>query len=128
MDSRHNPYMKNKETLDEIFCANLRRLLDARAISQSALHRSSGVTQTALSAILRGQVSPKLSTVDQICRGLRIAPWKIMIPDFPPELLPNERIGRIVSHYARMAEPGRAYIDRVAEQEANYVSRQDGPD
>jgi len=52
--------------------ANIRRLREARQLSQSALARRAKISRVALNRIEHGLAAPSLGTVARIARALRV--------------------------------------------------------
>ncbi len=66
---------------------NVRRLLEARRLSQKELAALSGVSQKSINDLLNygGTVSkePRLGTIEKLAKGFGIATWQLQIPGLP---------------------------------------------
>lgn len=67
--------------LAEIFGRNVRRMRQTRGLSLEALAEASGLTDTYLGQVERGQRNPSLGIVEKLAAGLRVDPAVLMTPD-----------------------------------------------
>lgn len=86
---------------------NLMVLMKATGIdNQSKLSRKAGVSQTNLSNIQRGSVSPTLDTLAQLSTALGIETWQLLAP---PDVINMTRL------YVRLNTQDRETVQRIAE-------------
>ena len=71
--------------LQTTFRLNLTRLLSQRGITAYRLSKMSGVSQAALSLILRGQRGTTLSVLEAISSSLDIPPFALLIEGYNPD-------------------------------------------
>ena len=71
--------------LQTTFRLNLTRLLAQRGLSAYRLSKISGVSQAALSLILRGQRGTTLSVLEAISTSLNIPPFALLIDGYNPD-------------------------------------------
>jgi len=56
--------------------------------SQSALKRRSGVAQSTIGRILKGQVNYRIETVAALAKAFNLEPWQLLVPNLDPGNLP----------------------------------------
>jgi transcriptional regulator with XRE-family HTH domain len=62
----------------EVFARNLRRLRQAKGLSQEALADEAGMDRTYISALERGVYSASLTIIDKIARVLEVEPEMLL--------------------------------------------------
>ena len=61
-------------------------LSEARGLSINRLAHAAGISQSYLSAVLRGESSPSLRTLDKVAGALGVEAWELICErDSPPE-------------------------------------------
>ncbi len=104
---------------------NVRRLLEARALTQKELAALSGVSQKSISDLLNygGAVSkePRLGTIEKLAKGFGISAWQLQIPNLPTDLLQNQMVSKVVENFRDAGPGGRENISRIAESEVRYT-------
>lgn len=118
--------MKKKPSAALAFATNVQKLMDHHQISQAELGRKAGVGQSTLSRLLDLDaptgINPRASTVESIAAHFKIAPWLLLVPNLPLELLESNLLGSLVENYRDASEEGRRAIVRVAENELRYAT------
>nr|WP_228762723.1 helix-turn-helix transcriptional regulator [Xylella fastidiosa] len=103
---------------------NVRRLLEARRLSQKELAALSGVSQKSINDLLNygGTVSkePRLGTIEKLAKGFGIATWQLQIPGLPVDLLQGQMVSKVIENFRDAGTVGRENISRVAESEVRY--------
>lgn len=83
------------KSLKEIIRSNLRRLMEQRGWSQPELSRRSGVSQTYIGKILRGESVPTVDKVEALAAAFKLDALELMRePGTRPELI--ERFERFL--------------------------------
>lgn len=70
-----------------VLAQNLRALLFSKVgpTSQMELHRKSGVTQSTVGRLLRGEVAATIDTLTQIGKAYHLQPWQLLVPNLDPK-------------------------------------------
>jgi len=78
--------MPKSLSIGQVLRANLGRLMDDATppITQVAVSKVSGLPQRTISRIKRGEVSPRLSSIDALAKAFGLLPWRLLIPDLDP--------------------------------------------
>jgi transcriptional regulator with XRE-family HTH domain len=62
----------------ELFGAAVRRVREQRGISQNRLCEAAGLSQRYLSALERGENSPTLTVILELCQALDVSPSELL--------------------------------------------------
>lgn len=65
-------------TLYEIFCENVRQLMDYHKVNQSDLARSLKVSPQHISHLLNGRRRPGLDTIEAVSKALGVEPHRLL--------------------------------------------------
>lgn len=90
-----NPRKNKMPLVDELFRANLRRLMEAHRppMSGTVLAKSAGVGQRSIGRILTSKQIPTIDMVAKIAHVFDLEAWQMLVPDLdprvPPQLEPN---------------------------------------
>lgn len=95
---------------------NLAMLMALRGMKQVALAEASGVTQAAVSLILRREAGPSIDTLAALAKALSVPVWLLLMPIESIEDVEALPVLRELWHAAD--EGGRAYIRDTAAREA----------
>lgn len=104
------------KTQDSV-AANLRRLMAMVHWSQVKLAKESGVSQTHISAILRGDSSCTVETAEALAKAFGLKGWHLLIPNLPDELVSSPSLFRLVEAYIHSNAAGREFLDAAANRE-----------
>lgn len=119
----HPPYCvgmaKHRPATKDSVASNLKRLLLLRDWSQVKLSQESGVSQTHISAILRGESSATVEVAAALAKPFGLNGWHLLIPGLPDELLASPSLSRLISAYIGANEAGRQFLDAAADREIN---------
>ena len=75
--------------LRHILANNVRQLMSQRGLkSQAAAAKVTGLAQTQIGNVLRGDKNATLSTLDALAKGLKVQPWQLLTPLDAPEDTP----------------------------------------
>ena len=69
---------ENRRPEAQLFGAALRRVREQRGLSQDRLCEVAGLSQRYLSALERGENSPTLTVILQLCDALDVSPSKLL--------------------------------------------------
>lgn len=86
-----------------IISKNLRSLNRRRHWTQQILAKESGVSQSHISSILRGQVDATASVLEDFARAYKIPSYLLLIPNLPPELLDSTELPAMIERYVAHA-------------------------
>ena len=104
-------------TLSEIVAANLKRVCVEWDISTRDLAQRMGErSQKSVWNALNNQHSPRLSTLEPLCRALMVSPQAVVTPDIDTSLLVSRRLPRLIEKYNRMTPVQRDNLEDVIEK------------
>lgn len=63
----------------EILAKNLRALMNDNQHSENDLHKKTGMSQSTIGRVLKGEIATKIDTVDQLARVYGLNSWQILI-------------------------------------------------
>ena len=112
--------MEDRQLPKESLAKNLRYLMDLEQLSESALHRRSGVSQKAINNILNGVSGGSLSSVDKLAKAFGLKAWHLIMPNLPNDLISGNTIEKLYRAFIQSDPKGREYTLHVAEREAAY--------
>jgi len=69
---------ENRRPEAELFGATVRRFREQRGLSQDRLCDAAGLSQRYLSALERGENSPTLTVILQLCEALTVSPSELL--------------------------------------------------
>ncbi|WP_435310663.1 helix-turn-helix domain-containing protein [Primorskyibacter sedentarius] len=115
--------MKNRAIPRATLARNLRYLLDREQLSEHQLAKRAGIAQKTVNNMLNQNGSPTLDNVDKVAAAFGLSMWHMILPDLPDELLRGNSIERLYRAYIDADHDGREHINRIAEREAEYVSK-----
>jgi transcriptional regulator with XRE-family HTH domain len=99
----------------ENLSANLRVLMQATPDldSQPKIAKRSGVSQSTVGRLIRGDVRCKLDSLDGVARAFGLAAWQLLVPDLDPT---NPPVLRELNHHEReLYERIRAAAQELAQ-------------
>lgn len=78
--------MRKALSIGQVLSANLGRLMDDATppITQVAVSKVSGLPQRTISRIKRGEVTPRLNSIDALAKAFGLLPWQLLVPDLEP--------------------------------------------
>ena len=104
-------------TLSETVAANLKRVCVEWDISTRDLAQRMGESsQKSAWNLLNNQHSPRLSTLEPICRVLMVSPAAVVTPNIDTSLLVSRRLPRLIESYNRMTPTQRDNLEDVINQ------------
>ena len=112
--------MTNRPPISDTLSTNIQHLLDTTGLTLREVERRSGVTTRMLRYVLKKKRTPTAQVLDDIASAFGLTGWHLMIPNLPTDLAKSGRLEKLMENYAASSEPGRAYIDHIAEHEARY--------
>lgn len=108
----------NREAARSVLAQNLRALMDQRGWKQTELASRSGVSQAAISAILRCKKAPTVDTVEAFSRALGVEPWQLLMPGLSLNPSVAIEVVGLLRQYQQASTQGRDMIARIAAREA----------
>jgi HTH-type transcriptional repressor of puuD len=112
-----------ERTTSEIVSANLAELMRQHGLSQNRLSKLTGVSQSHISAILRGDKQTTVDVLDRLGKPFGLKGWHL---SSPLTLSDAAKVNQVIEHYAAASPEGRELIARTAEREAR-ISKLDAP-
>ena len=96
---------------------NVRRFMQARGDSQAALAQRAGVSQRAIGDLMtygRGHFkNPTVRTVDAIAAAYSVAPWALLLPNFPSDPAVLQSVSTLLGNYLDLETGDRETVDRL---------------
>jgi transcriptional regulator with XRE-family HTH domain len=108
---------RQRPSTKDIVPNNLRRLMKLRDWSQVKLAQESGVSQTHISAILRGDSSCTVEMAEMLAKPFNLNGWHLLIKDLPDELVNSPSLNRLVEAYIGATHDGRDFLDAAVDRE-----------
>ena len=100
--------------LSEVVANNLKRVCIEHDISTRDLAQRMGEkSQKSVWNALNGQHSPRLSTLEPICRVLMVSHQAVVTPNIDTSLLVSRRLPRLIEKYNRMTPVQRDNLEDV---------------
>lgn len=115
--------MKRRPHTADTIVTNLRHLMRETGMKPAALATKSGVSKRMIDYILTKERTPTIEVAEALANAFGLTGWQLLLPDLPVHLAKTGQLDRLLSYYSHSSDAGRAYIDRVAEQEAKYGSK-----
>lgn len=105
---------------NDIFFTNVRRLLDAKGMNRLELSRISGVANSYLATLSRGQANPSLRVMEAIANALE-TPLALLLESSD---LSQEELNAIAGHKARKSlPPGFSWVTAILPDHKAFVVR-----
>jgi DNA-binding Xre family transcriptional regulator len=100
--------------LSETVAANLKRVCIEWDISTRDLAQRVGEkSQKSIWNLLNNEHSPRLSTLEPICKTLMVSPQAVVTPNVDTSLLVSRRLPRLIEAYNRMNQHQRETLEAV---------------
>ena len=99
-------------TLSETVASNLKRVCAEWDISTRDLAQRMGEkSQKSVWNLLNNEHSPRLSTLEPLCRVLMVSPQAVVTPNIDTSLLVSRRLPRLIESYSRMTPAQRDNLE-----------------
>ena len=99
-------------TLSETVASNLKRVCAEWDISTRDLAQRMGEkSQKSVWNLLNNEHSPRLSTLEPLCRVLMVSPQAVVTPNIDTSLLVSRRLPRLIESYSRMTPTQRDNLE-----------------
>lgn len=92
-----------KESIRKTVAQNLKALLGHRKWTQLQLEAKSGVSQSHISNILRGENDASTAKLEAIAGAFGIPAWLLLVPELPIEVLDSPELPQLIDRYRRFA-------------------------
>lgn len=104
-------------TLSDIVAANLKRVCVEWDISTRDLAQRMGEkSQKSVWNLLNNEHSPRLSTLEPVCRALMVSHQAVVTPNVDTSLLVSRRLPRLIESYNRMTPVQRDNLEEIIAQ------------
>lgn len=90
---------------------NLKRLMRAKGLNQTELATLSGVSQTHIGGILRGESSCTVEMVDALAKPFGLSGWQMIMPRLPDDLVHSLALQHLMDAYIDAEPQARTFID-----------------
>jgi transcriptional regulator with XRE-family HTH domain len=100
-------------TLTEIVCSNLKRACEEFDLSTRELAKRANSSQKSVWNILNGEHSPRLDTLEPICKTLMISPAAVVTANIDAGMLVSRRIPRLIESYSRLTYLQREQLEEI---------------
>ena len=100
-------------TLTEIVCSNLKRACEEFDLSTRELAKRANSSQKSVWNILNGEHSPRLDTLEPICKTLMISPAAVVTANIDAGMLVSRRIPRLIESYSRLTYLQREQLEQI---------------
>jgi transcriptional regulator with XRE-family HTH domain len=106
----------------QLVAANVKRLRQARHMTQTQLGERSGVGQTTVSSVEQpGGKSPTLETLAALAKALDVPEWTLLVDGAALDATQLKAMDALVHSYAALPASGKTQVLRVAEAEERYA-------
>ena len=106
----------------QLVAANVKRLRQARHMTQTQLGERSGVGQTTVSSVEQpGGKSPTLETLAALAKALDVPEWTLLVDGAALDATQLKAMDALVHAYAALPSAGKTQVLRVAEAEERYA-------
>ena len=106
----------------QLVAANVKRLRQARHMTQTQLGERSGVGQTTVSSVEQpGGKSPTLETLAALAKALDVPEWTLLVDGAALDATQLKAMDALVHSYAALPAAGKTQVLRVAEAEERYA-------
>jgi transcriptional regulator with XRE-family HTH domain len=106
----------------QLVAANVKRLRQARHMTQTQLGERSGVGQTTVSSVEQpGGKSPTLETLAALAKALDVPEWTLLVDGAALDASQLKAMDALVHAYAALPSAGKTQVLRVAEAEERYA-------
>jgi len=104
-------------TLSETVAANLKRVCEDFDVSTRDLAQRMGEkSQKSVWNLLNNEHSPRLSTLEPICRVLMVSHQAVVTPNIDTSLMVSRRLPRLFEKYNRMTSAQRDRLEDLIDQ------------
>lgn len=102
--------------LTQIVCGNLKRACEEFDLSTRELAKRADSSQKSVWNILNAEHSPRLDTLEPLCKTLMISPAAVVTPGIDSGLLVSRRIPRLIEAYGQLSYTQREQLEAIIEQ------------
>ena len=104
--------------VSETVASNLKRICQHQNISTRDLASRIGGTvgQKSVWNLLNNQHSPRLSTLEPVCKVLGVSHAAVVTPDIDMRLINSGRVTRLIEQFSKMTPPQRVVLEHFIAQ------------
>jgi transcriptional regulator with XRE-family HTH domain len=95
-------HMERKMNLTETVASNLNKLVKEHDLSTRELASRANMNQKSVWNVLTMEHSPRLTTLEPLCKTLLVSPTAIVTPGLSTSMLMSRRLTRLVDRYTQM--------------------------
>ena len=117
--------MPTNRPLNEIVGENLSRLAREYDMSGRDLEARTGIPQRTCAALLKGENSARLSTLDRLCDTMLVEPSALVRDGIATNVLMSRRITRILDAYSALDHEQREIAEKFVELMAVISAQKD---
>ena len=117
--------MPTNRPLNEIVGENLSRLAREYDMSGRDLEARTGIPQRTCAALLKGENSARLSTLDRLCDAMLVEPSALVRDGIATNVLMSRRITRILDAYSALDHEQREIAEKFVELMAVISAQKD---
>lgn len=101
-----------------ILANKLRALMRAADdMTQRELATASGVSQTQIGNIIRGENSPSVEIAEALAKPFGLTGWQLICPHIPDNYKHGAALNKLIVAYVLANDEVRHYLDMIAERE-----------
>lgn len=116
--------MKKRPHTTETLARKLNYLMDKHGYSERDMEQKSGVSAKTVNNMRNAKHKPAVENVDKVAAVFGLPGWLLITPDIPDEIMDSQGLKNTLKNYAAADASGREAIERIAEREALYNTKQ----
>lgn len=102
--------------LTETVAYNLNKIVREHDLSTRELASRANMNQKSVWNVLTMEHSPRLATLEPICKTLLASPMAVVTPDVPTSMLISRRLPRFVEKYKRLNMAQREQVEMLLDK------------
>lgn len=110
------PMSAASDSIQDVFVANVKRLMERRGWRQEKLAGKSGISQSHIGNLLRKQHAPTSGVIEAVADAFGLPGWLLLVPELPVEILDSKDLPNLLTEYLQAAKKPLTAI--VAERAA----------
>lgn len=115
---------KKRPHTAETLARKLNYLMEKHGYSERDMEQKSGVSAKTINNMRNAKHRSAVENVDKVAAVFGLAGWLLIIPDMPDDLMESKNLKNTLKNYAAAGAEGREAIERIAEREALYNTRE----
>ena len=98
-------------TLADIVSTNIERVRIEHDLSTRELAARCNMPQKTIHSVLKLTHTPRIDTIDQLCRAMFIQPQAVVTQSLPLNMLMSRRVGKLIDRYKTMTPDQRDQLE-----------------